>query len=213
MKDCMKDAARDILSIQDIEQLDSQHYYDTDPSVRFFGLEWRAVFNICEEIDQDTTSFWTQLEEKNTVNPIELARTISALNKMEYDVGNHSVALHEKRRSVERELWAEKYNKRRKSCNVHKVKHEKMQSRQTSLNWMGRGSKDKEEDSGIEISSTESNDIEDMKYQMEKHTNDTNHNEKITHKMADKSFAKKKKKTSFINNITFLVKSRLIVDK
>jgi hypothetical protein len=146
------------------------------------------------------------------VNPIVLARTISALNKLEYDVGNHAVALHEKRHSVENELWGEKYRKRSTSCHVHKVKHEKIRSRQTSLNWMGRGSKDKEEDSGIEISSTESNDIEDMKYQMEKHTNDINHNEMITHKMADKSLAKKKKKKSIIDNITFLVKSRLKVD-
>ena len=137
MQDCMKDAARDIISRQDIEQPDNQHYHDTDPIVRFFGLEWRAVFNICEEIDQDMTSFWTQLEEKNTVNPIVLARAISALNKLEYDVGNHSAALHEKRGSVEHELWGEKYSKRRKSCHVHKVKHEKIGSRQTSLNWMG----------------------------------------------------------------------------
>ena len=72
---------------------------------------------------------------------------------------------------------------------------------------MGRGSKDKEEDSGIEISSTESNDIEDMKYKMEKHANITIHKEKISQKMAEK-----KKKKSIIDNIAFLVKSRLKVD-
>ena len=105
MKDCMKEGASNILCRQEIEQLDNQHYHDTDPSVRFFGLEWRSVFNICEEIYQDMSSFWTQLEEENTVNPIVLARTISALNKLDYDVGNHAIALHEKRHSVEYELW------------------------------------------------------------------------------------------------------------
>ena len=53
------------------------------------------------------TSFWTQLEEENTVNPIILARALSALNKLECDVGNHAVALHEKRHSLEHELWSE----------------------------------------------------------------------------------------------------------
>jgi hypothetical protein len=55
MKDCMKEGARDILYRQEIEQLDNQHYHDTDPSVRFFGLEWRSVFNICKEIYKDMT--------------------------------------------------------------------------------------------------------------------------------------------------------------
>ena len=69
---------------------------------------------------------------------------------------------------------------------------------------MRRGPKDKEEDCGIEISSTESNDIEDMKYKMGNHTKVMNHNEKISQKMADKSSTKKKKKTSIIDNIAFL---------
>ena len=44
------------------------------------------------------------------MNPIVLARTISALNKLEYDVRNHAVALHEKQRSVEHELRGETAN-------------------------------------------------------------------------------------------------------
>ena len=61
MKDCMKEGARSILARQEIEQLDNQHYHDTDLSVRFFGLEWRPVFTICEDIYQDMTSFWKGL--------------------------------------------------------------------------------------------------------------------------------------------------------
>jgi hypothetical protein len=94
MKDCMKEGARNILFRQEIEQLDNQHYHDTDPSVRFFGLEWKSVLNICEEIYQDMSSFWTQLEEENTVTYIILSRTLFRLNKLEYDVCNHAVALH-----------------------------------------------------------------------------------------------------------------------
>ena len=48
MKDCLVDGARDILSFQEIDQ-----YYDpncllSDPSVRFFGLEWKPVFSTCK---------------------------------------------------------------------------------------------------------------------------------------------------------------------
>ena len=51
-----------------------------------------------------------------------------------------------------------------------------------------------------------------MKYKMEKHSYVTNHNDKISQKMADKSSTKKKKKTSIIDNIAFFVKSRLKVE-
>ena len=82
-------------------RLDSQLYLDTDPSVMFFGLEWRTVFKICEKIFQDMTTFWTLLEETYTVTSNILARTLSALDRLEYDVGNHDVAVHEKRFIVE----------------------------------------------------------------------------------------------------------------
>ena len=60
-------------------------------------------------------------------------------------------------------MCEEKYSRRRKSCNQYKANHKKIKAKQTYLGWMGRGSKLKEEDSGIEISSTESNDLEDIK--------------------------------------------------
>jgi hypothetical protein len=214
MKDCMKEGAMNILSRQEIEQLDNQQYHDTDPSVRFFGLEWRSVSKICEEIYQDMTSFWTQLEEENTVNTIQLVRSLSALNKLEYDVSNHAVALHEKKHSSESVHVEEKQKLRRKSCHhYNKAKHEKIGSRQTSLGWMGRGSKDKEEDSGIEISYTESNELEDMKSTENAQTSVTNHGENNSRRMTKKSFTKKKSRISIIDNITFLVKSRLKVDQ
>jgi hypothetical protein len=77
------------------------------------------------------------------VTSIILARALSALNKLEYDVGNHAVALHEKRHSVEH-VHVEEKNRRRKSCHHYKAKHDIMRSRQTPLSWMGRGSEDKE---------------------------------------------------------------------
>ena len=178
--------------------------------MRFFRLELRSVFDVCEEIYQD--SFWTQLEEEKTVSPIKLARALSALNKLDYDVGNHAVALHEKKQPVHVEG---NQNKRRESCrHYNKAKHEKIRSRQTSLGWMGREPKDKEEDSGIDISYTESNDleVEDMKSTENKETSVTNHDENNSQRMAKKSFTKKKNRFSIIDNITFLVKSRFKVD-
>jgi hypothetical protein len=195
MKDCMKEGARSLLSIQEIEQLDNRDYHDTDPSVRFFGLEWRSVFTICEDIYQ----------EEHTMNHTILARVLSALNKLEYDVGNHAVALHEKRHSVEHVHVEEKHSKRRKSCHHYKAKHERLRSRQTSLSWMERASNDKGEDSGIEISSTESNDLEDMKSKEKEQTIVKNQNSKISHK-------KKGSRFSIIENITSMVKSRLKLD-
>ena len=169
--------------------------------MRFFRLELRSVFDVCEEIYQD--SFWTQLEEEKTVSPIKLARAVSAINKLDYDVSNHAVALHEKKQPVHVEG---NQNKRRKSCrHYNKAKHEKIRSRQTSLGWMGREPKDKEEDSGIKISSTESNDLEDIKSKEKEQTIVKNQNGKISNK-------KKGSRRSIIENITVMVKSRLKFD-
>ena len=65
--------------------------------------------------------------------------------------------------------------------------------------------KDKKEDSGIEISYTESNAMEDMKSKEKEQKNVKNQNEKI-------SLKKKGSRFSIIENITFLVKSRLKFD-
>ena len=133
------------------------------------------------------------------------------MNKLDYDVGKHAVALHEKRHSVEHVHVEEKQSRRRKSCHHYKAKHDSMRLRQTSLSWMERGSKDKEEDSGIEISYTESNDLEDMKSTENAHTSVTNHDENNAMN-AEKTFKKKKSRFSIVDNITFLFKSRIKVD-
>ena len=118
IKDCLVEGARNILTMQGIEDIDNHLYLDTDPSVRFFVLEWRTVFKICEKIYQDMTTFWTLLEETYTVTSNMLARTLSALDKLEYDVGNHDVAVHEKRFIVEQlEIeGGQEQGRRSKSC-------------------------------------------------------------------------------------------------
>ena len=122
IKDCLVEGARNILTMQGIEYIDNHLYLDTDPSVRFFGLEWRTVFKICEKIFQDMTTFWTLLEETNTVTTNMIARTLSALDKLEHDVGSHDVAVHEKRFIVEQlEIeGGQDQGRRRKSCYQYK---------------------------------------------------------------------------------------------
>ena len=145
MKDCLVEGARNILTMQGIEDIDNQLYLDTDSSVRFFGLEWRTVFKICLKIYQDMTTFWTLLEEPHIVNYNLLARTLSALDKLEYDVGNHDVAVHEKRFIVEQlEIeGGQDQGRRRKSCYQYKDRQGKARSRQKSFSLMGRKSNEK----------------------------------------------------------------------
>ena len=102
-------------------------------------------------------------------------------------------------------MCEEKYSRRRKSCNQYKANHKKIKAKQTYLGWMGRGSKLKEEDSGIEISSTESNDLEDTKSKEKEHSIVKNQNAKISKK-------KKGSRFSIIENITFMAKSSLKID-
>ena len=91
MKDSLVQSARNILSMEEMDQLDDEHY--NDPSVRFFGLEWRTVLTLCDSIYQDMVMFWAQLAEENTVDCSKLERTLAALDKLEHDVGNHALAV------------------------------------------------------------------------------------------------------------------------
>jgi hypothetical protein len=172
MKDCLVEGARIILSKKEIEEIDNQLSLNTDPSVRFFGLKWRTVFRVCKKIFQEMTTFWTLLEKTHTVTAIMLARTLSALDMLEDDFGNHDIAVHEKRFIVE-ELEIEggqKQGRRRKSCYQYKDRQGKARSRQKSFSLMGRKPKDRcseEEDSGIETNNADSNYADDRKSQEE----------------------------------------------
>ena len=63
MKDCMMKVAKNILSIQAIEQLDDQYRLLTDPIVSN-SLGW----NICRNIYKDMVIFWAHMVEENTVD-------------------------------------------------------------------------------------------------------------------------------------------------
>ena len=131
MKDCLVEGARNILSIQEIEQ-----YYDpncllADPSVRFFGFEWKPVFSTCKKIYQDMVIFWAHLVEENTVDGRLLRKTLSALDKMENDVENHGLVVLERRLSSARgagNMEGKKQDTRRNSCHQYKIIQEKTKS-------------------------------------------------------------------------------------
>ena len=131
MRDCLVEGARNILSIQEIEQ-----YYDpncllADPSVRFFGFEWKPVFSTCKKIYQDMVIFWAHLVEENTVDCRLLRKTLSALDKLENDVENHGLAVLERRFSSARgagNMEGKKQDTRRNSCHQYKIIQEKTKS-------------------------------------------------------------------------------------
>ena len=76
MKDCLRDSARNIHLRQEMEILGLEECSGTDPSVRFFGLEWNPVCKMCDEIFEDMDSFWTELKKNNTVDAALLWSTV-----------------------------------------------------------------------------------------------------------------------------------------
>ena len=141
MRDCLVEGARNILSIQEINL-----YYDpncllSDPSVRFFGLEWKPVFSTCKKIYQDMVIFWAHLVEENTVDCRLLRKTFAALDKLENDVGNHGLAVLETRFSSAGTMVEQNQDTRRNSCHQYKIKHEETKSSKRSLSWKGIGAK------------------------------------------------------------------------
>ena len=118
MKDCMLKVAKDI---QSIEQLDDQDSLLTDPIVSN-SLGW----NICRNIYKDMVMFWAHMVEENTVDCKLLMKILAALDKLENDAENHGVAVLEKRSSSEMsfsQIMEQKPDTRSNSCHLKNIKH------------------------------------------------------------------------------------------
>ena len=119
MTDCMMKVAKNILSIQAIEQLDDQDSLLTDPIVSN-SLGW----NICRNIYKDMVMFWAHMIEENTVDCKLLMKILAALDKLENDAENHGVAVLEKRSSSEMsfsQIMEQKPDTRSNSCHLNPI--------------------------------------------------------------------------------------------
>ena len=65
----------------------------SDPSVTFFGLEWKAVFKTCRWISKELNTLLEHLLEENVVGSSRLEKLLVEIGELENDVMNHKVAV------------------------------------------------------------------------------------------------------------------------
>ena len=65
----------------------------SDPSVCFFGMEWKAIFNTCRWISKELNTLLECLLEENIVGYSRLERMLVEIEGLENNVLNHKVAV------------------------------------------------------------------------------------------------------------------------
>ena len=65
----------------------------SDPSVTYFGMEWKAIFKTCRWISKELNTLLEHLLEENVVGSYSLEKLLVEIGGLENDVMNHKMAV------------------------------------------------------------------------------------------------------------------------